>query len=124
VWAIDADADWVHIANDAQQRRLFRYLSGALYVCHQILDSPLPSAFSGLAGKIHAGRCIQQRRRPLIARAAEKLGLLSRALAWERDAYALNVKTPSLKSHLLVNRRRVQRAKSALQAMLEKRNES
>ena len=36
----------------------------------------------------------------------------------------LNVKRYSLKSHLLVNKRRLQRAKGALQRMFQERNES
>ena len=124
VGIIEAKADWAHIANDARERGLYRYFSGVLQVCHQIFDSSLPEPFSGLSGKIHAWRCMQQRRRPLVARAAEKLGIFSRALAWERDAYSLNVKRYSLKSHLLVNKRRLQRAKGALQRMFQERNES
>jgi GR25 family glycosyltransferase involved in LPS biosynthesis len=47
------------------------------------------------------------------------LGLLARALAWQRDAYALGLKTRlSLRSQILVNRRRGERALAALQRSL------
>jgi hypothetical protein len=43
------------------------------------------------------------------------VGLLSRALAWQRDAYALGLTTRrSLRAQILVNTRRAQRVITAL----------
>ena len=68
-----------------------------------------------LWGRLHAWRCIQQRRWPQISKVLETIGLLARALAWERDAYALGLKTRrSLRGQILVNRRRGRRALAAL----------
>jgi Uncharacterised nucleotidyltransferase len=109
-----AEANWTCMADEARARGFFRYLSGAVQVSHRVLNSPLPPPFSSFPGKLHAWRCVHQRRWPSIGRVAEKLGILSRALAWDRDAYALNLKPGLLRSHLLVNKRRAQRIKDAL----------
>jgi GR25 family glycosyltransferase involved in LPS biosynthesis len=62
---------------------------------------------------------VQQRRWPRISKLPETLGLLARALAWQRDAYALGLKTRlSLRSQILVNRRRGKRALAALHRSL------
>ena len=122
LFSIEAEANWAQIADDARRRGVFRYLSGAIQASHRILNSPLPEQFSDRRGKLHAWRCLHQRRRPLVGKVVEKLGILSRALAWDRDAYAMNVKDRSWKSHLLVSKRRAQRAQAALQRLLEKRD--
>jgi Uncharacterised nucleotidyltransferase len=109
-----AEADWVCLADEARARGFFRYLSGAVQVSHRVLNSPLPPPLADYRGKLHAWRCIHQRGWPSISKVAEKFGILSRALAWDRDAYALNITSRSLRSHLLVNKRRVRRAKAFL----------
>jgi GR25 family glycosyltransferase involved in LPS biosynthesis len=111
-----SDFDWTGLARDATDRGYFRYLSGAIHAAHRILCSPLPPPFSDdLWGRLHAWRCIQQRRWPQISKVLETIGLLARALAWERDAYALGLKTRrSLRGQILVNRRRGRRALAAL----------
>jgi hypothetical protein len=48
----------------------------------------------------------------------ESLGRLSRALAWDRDAYGLKLTTRrSLRAQLLVNARRAHRAKEAFKRL-------
>jgi GR25 family glycosyltransferase involved in LPS biosynthesis len=68
---------------------------------------------------MHAWRCVQQRRWPRISKIPETMGLLARALAWQRDAYALGLKTRlSFRAQIRVNRRRWQRALAALRRSL------
>jgi GR25 family glycosyltransferase involved in LPS biosynthesis len=114
-----SEFDWTALARDATDRGYFCYLSGAIHAAHRILGSPLPPPFSDhLWGRLHAWRCIQQRRSPQISKVLETAGLLARALAWERDAYALGLKTRrSLRAQILVNRRRGQRALAALRGV-------
>ena len=109
-----AEASWTLMADEACERGFFRYLTGAVHVSHRILGSPLPPPLANFSAELHAWRCVHQRRWPPISKAAQKLGILSRALAWDRDAYVLNVKPGLLRSHLLVNKRRAQRAMDAL----------
>jgi Uncharacterised nucleotidyltransferase len=108
------DFDWSTVANHARQGGFFLSLSGAMHCAHRILQSPLPAPFARhLRGKIHAWRCMQQRRWPQIGNVLEKLGVLSRALAWERDAYVLELRSKrSLKAQVLVNKRRIERIKT------------
>jgi Uncharacterised nucleotidyltransferase len=108
--------DWTVLTLEARDRGYFRHVSGAIHATHRILRSPLPRAFADdRRGRLHAWRCVQQRRWPHISRVLETLGLLTRALAWQRDAYALGLNTRlSLRSQILVNRRRAQRAIAAL----------
>ena len=108
------EVDWIHLAKEARRRGFFRHLSGAVRVSYRVLQSHLPTALADFRSKLHASRCIHQRRWLPISKAAEKLGLVSRALAWDRDAYVLRVPKASLRSHFLVNKRRVQRAKAFL----------
>ena len=110
------ELDWTVLALEANDRGYFRHLSGAIHAAHRILCSPLPPPFADhLWGRLHAWRCVQQRRWPRISKLPETLGLLARALAWQRDAYALGLKTRrSLRAQILVNRRRGQRALGAL----------
>jgi hypothetical protein len=114
--ACGPDFAWATFANEARERGLFSYLSGAMHGAHRTLESPLPSPFAeNLSGRIHSLRCIAQRRCPRLGNIAEKFGLLARALAWERNAYALNLKTrKSLRAQVLVNSRRMRRIKAAL----------
>ena len=108
--------DWTVLALEASDRGYFRHLSGAIHAAHRILRSPLPPPFADhLWGRLHAWRCVQQRRWPRISKVLETLGLLARALAWQRDAYALGLKTRrSLRAQILVNTRRARRAMAAL----------
>jgi GR25 family glycosyltransferase involved in LPS biosynthesis len=112
--------DWTGLALKATDRGYFRHLSGAIHAAHRTLRSPLPPPFADhLWGQLHAWRCVQQRRWPRISKVLETMGLLARALAWQRDAYALGLKTRrSLRAQILVNRRRWQRAKAALRRIL------
>jgi hypothetical protein len=115
-----AEFDWPVLALEARDRGYFRHLSGAIHAAHWILHSPLPSPFPDhLWGRLHAWRCVQQRRWPRISKVLETLGLLSRALAWQRDAYALGLTSPrSLRAQILVNSRRARRAMARLRSSL------
>ena len=113
-----SEFDWTVLAVEARDRGYFRHLSGAIHAAHRILRSPLPSPFSDhLLGRLHGWRCVQQRRWPRISKVLETLGLLSRALAWQRDAYALGLKNRrSLRAQILVNSRRARRAMDRLRS--------
>jgi Uncharacterised nucleotidyltransferase len=113
-----AEFDWTVLALEANDRGYFRHLSGAIHATHRILCSPLPLPFADhLWGRVHALRCVQQRRWPRISKGLETLGVLARALAWQRDAYALGLKTrQSLRAQILVNSRRARRAIAALRS--------
>jgi hypothetical protein len=113
-----SEFDWTGLAVEASDRGYFRHLSGAIHAAHRILRSPLPSPFSEHRwGRLHGWRCVQQRRWPRISKVLETLGLLSRALAWQRDAYALGLKTRrSLRAQILVNSRRARRAMDRLRS--------
>jgi Uncharacterised nucleotidyltransferase len=113
----DRQVDWIDKVAEVRARGFFVHLSGAVQVSHRVLNTPLPPSLSNLRSRLHAFRCVHQRRWPSIGDRAEKLGVLSRALAWERDAYALNLKPGSLRSHLLVNKRRAKRALDAFKRM-------
>jgi hypothetical protein len=103
------------MADDARSRDLFPYLSGAIHVAHRVLRSPVPHPLTSLTGRFHAWRCAYQREWPAASKVLEPLGLLARALSWDRDAYPLKLEARrSWREHILVNRRRAQRAKAAL----------
>jgi hypothetical protein len=110
--------DWTVLALEAKDRGYFRHLSSAIHAAHRILHCPLPSPFSDhLWGRLHAWRCVQQRRWPRISKVLETLGPLSRALAWQRDAYPLGLTSRrSLRAQILVNSRRAQRAMDRLRS--------
>ncbi len=110
--------DWSALALEAHDRGYFHHLSGAIHATHRILRSRLPLPFADhLWGRLHALRCVQQRKWPRISKVLEILGLLARALAWQRDAYALGLKTRrSLRAQVQVNGRRAQRALAALRS--------
>ena len=107
--------EWTSLAEEAKERGFFNQLSGAIHCAHRVLRSPMPTALaSHLPGRLHAWRCVQQRRWPKVGKPLEFLGVVARGLAWERDAYPLNLKTRSLKARILVNRRRLSRIIAAL----------
>ena len=107
--------DWSALAQEARDRGYFHYLSGAIHAAHRCLHSPLPPPFvDHIWGRLHAWRCIQQRRWR-ICQFFEGIGRVTRALAWERDAYGLGIKARwSLQAQIFVNTRRAQRAIAAL----------
>jgi hypothetical protein len=109
--------DWINLASAARERRLFRPLSAALHKAAHVSGAVLPEPFhSDAGGRGHLRRCLLQQRWPSLDRLMRKLGMLRRATAWERDAYALGLGSKrSLAAHLLVNRRRVERIRAALQ---------
>lgn len=109
--------DWTRMADTARQRGYFRELSGALHNAARFVGSPLPEAFSGdRGGRNHAMRCSFQRRFPVVDTPIQKLGTVVRALAWERDAYALGLGNDrDWAAHLKVNIRRARRIGKALQ---------
>jgi hypothetical protein len=113
-----SEFDWKELAEEARERRYLRHLSGAIHATHRILRSPLPSPFSDhFGGRLHAWRCVQQRRWPRITKLLETIGMLALALAWERHAYPLGLKNRrSLRAQILVNSRRAQRAMARLRS--------
>ena len=107
--------DWGTLADEARDRGFFHHLSGAIYATHRFLDSPLPIPLKSLPARIHASRCVHQRQWPVANKIFENFGLLTHALAWDRNAYPLRLGTDrSLRARFLVNRRRAQRAKAIL----------
>ena len=108
--------DWMAMAETARQRGYFRQLSGALHKAARFAGGPLPSPFSeDRGGHRHALRCALQRRLPPLDAGLRSLGVLARALAWERDAYTLGLGDDrSLLAHLEVNQRRLQRIGEAI----------
>ena len=112
----DATLDLARLAAEARERGYLNALSGAVHCAHHILNSPLPSVFAGhLPGRLHAWRCMRQRRSRAFGVAGEAFGRLVRALAWERDAYGLQIeRRNSLKAQFLVNRQRARRLRAAV----------
>jgi hypothetical protein len=111
----ESEIDWPSLAADARKRGFYRHLSGAIHLAHRSLGAPLPAPFATSAiGKLHAWRCLQQRRW-LFAGVAETIAGVARGLAWERDAYGLKLNSRwSLRAQLLVNARRAWRAADAI----------
>src|SRR5262249_42280436 len=93
----DSDFDWPSLGDQARERWFFRYVSGAIHCAHRVLQAPLPRPFANdVVGRLHAWRCVHQRRFTLMSKVLERSGVVARALAWERDAYPLKLKTRSL----------------------------
>jgi hypothetical protein len=109
--------DWMNLARTARERRLFRPLSAALHKATHVSGAPLPEPFrSDPSGRRHLQRCLWQRRWPRLESVMRRLGVFLRATAWERDAYALGLGSDhGLAAHLLVNLRRLERIRAALQ---------
>lgn len=116
--------DWQRLAAEARARGLFPVLSGAIHTAHRILASPLPPPFAGdRKGRLHGWRCETQRHWPVLARISRGAGLLSRATAWERDAYALNLGPErGWRAHARVNARRTHRIKASFSRWLASRS--
>ncbi len=112
--------DWFDLAGEARRRGYFRPLSGALHKAAYVSGAVLPEPFrSDPGGRRHLRRCLLQRRWPTFDVGIRSLGLIYRATAWERHAYALQLGGDrSLRAHFLVNRRRLQRIRAALNRRL------
>ena len=112
--------DWLGLAEEAKSRGYFPALSGAIHTAHRNFRSPLPAPFSrDRAGRLHAWRCQNQRHWSLLAGLAAGFGLLKRAFAWDRDAYAFKLgKGRSMKARVQVNVRRARRAYAAVRRLL------
>ena len=123
--ACGPEFDWSAFAAVAARRNCFRALSGAIHVTHRILGSPLPLPFvADSAGRWHGWRCYHQRRWPMLASFAERVGQLEIAFSWDRDAYALSVTgTPQISDHLRVNRRRGLRLWRFFSGLLRRRQD-
>jgi hypothetical protein len=120
----EPEFDWMALADEARERGFYAILSGAIHCAHRVFESPVPNPFmEHLGGRMHAWRCIQQRRWGRLGRMLEKFGLLTRAVAWDRDAYALNITARwSLKAQILVNKSRIRRAQAALVTLWVRRS--
>ena len=114
--------DWHGLAATARRRGYFRELSGALHKAARFTGLPLPKPFSSdHAGRRHAARCAWQRRFPVLDRPLRRLGVVRRALVWERDSYALGLGSDrTVIAHLKVNRRRAQRLAKAVRRVLRR----
>ena len=112
--------DWFDLAGEARRRGYFRPLSGALHKAAYVSGAVLPEPFrSDPGGRRHLRRCLLQRRWPTFDVGIRSFGLIYRATAWERHAYALQLGSDrSLRAHFLVNRRRLQRIRAALNRRL------
>jgi hypothetical protein len=113
---IDRGVDWERLDATARARGYYRQLSAALHKAARFAGAALGSPFADdPGGRRYASWCVLQRRLPLIDAGMRKLGVLHRALAWERDAYALGLGSDrSLYAHVEVNKRRWQRTWAAL----------
>lgn len=110
------EIDWNAMAGEARGRGYFRQLSGATHKAALFAGGPLPQPFADDTGGLrHAQRCARQQQSPLLDAVMRRYGILCRALAWERDSYALKLGDDrSLSAHLKVNLRRARRIGSAL----------
>ncbi len=111
-----ATEDWLAFANEARRRGFFGPLSGALHKAAYVSGADLPEPFrSDEGGRRSLRRCLLQRRWPPLDAALRQVGVVCGALAWERDAYRLQLGDErSLRAHFLVNRRRLGRIGAAL----------
>src|SRR5688572_28411653 len=109
-------ADRERLASTARTRGYYRQLSAALHKAARFAGAELGAPFANdRGGRRHAAWCVFQRRLPVLDAGMRKLGVLHRALAWERDAYALGLGNDrSLYAHVEVNKRRWQRTWAAL----------
>jgi hypothetical protein len=114
--AYGRDLDWEKMARDARQRGYFDALSGAIHKAALFAGGPLPPVFAkDRKGKAHAERCGRQRNLPLVDKVMRGVGIIGRALAWERDAYALKLGDDrGISAHIKVNLRRSRRIAEAL----------
>jgi hypothetical protein len=114
--ACGRDLDWEKMARDARQRGYFDALSGAIHKAALFAGGPLPPVFAmDKKGQRHAERCGRQRNMPLVDKVMRGIGILGRALAWERDAYALKLGDDrGMSAHIKVNLRRSRRIAEAL----------
>ena len=117
------DIDGQAMAQEAKRRGYFRHLSGAIHKAARFAGGPLPSPFSDdPRGRRHALRCSIQRRWRAIDGPMRTVGVLHRAVAWERDSYAIGLGDDrSLHAHLEVNQRRARRIVDALKRLIQHR---
>jgi hypothetical protein len=119
-------SDWEHLVSVAPSRGYYRQLSAALHKAARFAGADLGAPFANDArGRRHADWCAFQRGWPMLDAGVRTLGVLHRALAWERDAYALGLGDDrGLSAQLKVNRRRLQRIRRALRGALAEGNEA
>lgn len=88
---VNQEIDWEDFANQCKKSNTFNILASALYCANGFLNAPLPKPFAkSKIGKWHVYRCSFQKNMPL-GDTFQFLGILGRALRWERDAYALSL---------------------------------
>lgn len=114
--------DWNALADQARQRELHGLLAASLHQARFVAGCAIPAPFvADLGARRHLRRCLLQRRFPLLDRVLRPLGNLTRALAWERDAFALGLgESRGLDAHLKVNRRRFERAWTRLGRLVQR----
>ncbi|MEW9838441.1 nucleotidyltransferase family protein [Mesorhizobium marinum] len=121
VVAYSDEINWQALVDTARARGFYPMLSGALHKASQFTGAPLPDVFADdIRGRRHAVRCLFQRRWPALEGGMRRLGVLRRALAWQRDSYALGLGDErGFYAHLQVNRRRIDRIRSMLARSLK-----
>ncbi len=121
--AFGAEVDWAGLSQRARSRGFFPQLSGAIHKAARFAGATLPPPFAGdSGGRRHAWRCGLQRQLPGVDGPLRKFGILVRALAWERDSYALGFEeTRGLRAHFLVNLRRASRIGQAASRAISSR---
>lgn len=113
---------WPALAEEARQRGTHRLLAASLHQARFVTGCAIPAPFVADSGaKRHLRRCLLQRRFPLLDRVLRPVGNLTRALAWERDSFALGLgESRGLDAHLKVNRRRFERAWTRLGRLVQR----
>jgi hypothetical protein len=114
--AFGDEIDWQTLVRTSRARGFFPVLSGALHKAALFTGAPLPDAFSDdIRGRWHAARCFFQRLCPVLENGMRRIGVVRRALAWQRDSYALGLGDQrNFYAHMQVNKRRYDRIKSAI----------
>lgn len=114
--------DWLALDGEARQQGTCGLLAASLHQARFVTGCILPAPFAAdSSAKRHLRRCLLQRRFPLLDRVLRPAGTLKRALAWERDSFALGLgENRGLDAHLKVNRRRFARAWTRLGRLVQR----
>lgn len=112
--------DWHALARDAERRGLYRALAASLHKASYVTGVAVPQPFAtDRAAQRHLQRCLLQRRWRMLDQVLRPIGLFRRAVAWHRDAFALELDDRrDFAAHLAVNRRRIERAAARLGSLM------
>lgn len=119
-WRAGDEVDWHELARDAERRGLYRALATSLHKASYVTGVAVPQPFAmDRAAQRHMRRCLLQRRWRMLDRVLRPIGLFRRAVAWHRDAFALELDDRrDFAAHLAVNRRRIERAAARLGSLM------